>query len=146
MKNVIGVSTELQRSTASHPSLRDSNLSHDDQASVMWDHKRSAVCLLPVHLSYCGADWLVDWLLHGLFDRPSVTGCCHRQVVCRKQSEQNKAKFAFNMTLTIRGELSLSLGMIRCRWDEVWQLSRQPLSLSLRLLLLTSSAAGKEQP
>lgn len=46
---------------------------------------------------------------------------CHQQAVCGKQTQQNKAKFAFNMTLTIRGELFALPRMICCCSDEVCQ-------------------------
>lgn len=69
-----------------------------------------------------------------------------QHTACVKLTQQNKAKFAFNMTLTIWGELLLYPG-----WSVVASMrfvSRRSIRISLSLITPPFSAAawGKEEP
>ena len=83
---------------------------------------------------------LTDWLSMTRF---SFKLPAHQQAICVKQTQQNKAKFAFNMTLTSWGEL-----LRHPKWSVVALMrfvSRLSFSLSPSLLPFSFLCASARQ-
>lgn len=90
MKYVITVSTKVQRRRASCPTPGNFNLSHNDHASVV---KQGFFSMPFIGSMNC----LIDW----------ARLSCHRRAVSVTLSEQNKAKFDFNMKTNLKEECQL---------------------------------------
>lgn len=151
MKDVIGISTEVQRSRTSHHTLGNYNLSSHGQAAV--EVAEVAVCVVRVRsfellwrkLIHWWSVWWSDFLTEQGMTRLAASPA-FQHTACVKLTQQNKAKFAFNMALTIWGELLLYPG-----WSVVASMrfvSRRSIRISLSLITPPFSAAawGKEEP